>query len=491
MPGASICHDSPLPLSVERCTFVRRRHSAAGDSDFAHGPMPIFRPSPAETPIEGEVVPAAVMSESSPTWELELLLSGLVLFALFQLPDVLNSFFDHLEPQATASTLQVVFFVQLYAKAIVYALMVAFVLHLVSRAYWVGLVGLHSVYPGGVKWNETGAGPIATQVYRERLVSLPTVIAKTDNFCSVIFSVACLIVIMFLFSVLLSGVFFVISYGGLRLTGRSRGAANVFAALAVIFVVVSLGTAIVDKRFGARLAPGGRAHRIVRRMATFVYFAGVFGVTGPIFLTLTTNVGRKKMVALVYAALVAILVAASAERLSRSDRLSINGSDFYGYSQQHGVNANFYESQRPKDAVVPRTPSIQSDIIRDPYVRLFIPYVPPRDNEAVPRLCPGTKAIQKRGLQIGADPAVPDSLAIPVLRCLTAIHKVTLNGARLDSIDFNFYQQPESGVKGIVAYIPSDGLPRGRNVITVTQTPRFDVDAPKTPPSPWVIAFWR
>jgi hypothetical protein len=99
--------------------------------------------------------------------------------------------------------------------------------------------------------------------------------------------------------------------------------------------------------------------------------------------------------------------------------------------------------------------------------------------------------LQKRGLQIGADPPVPDSLAIPVLRCLTAIHNVTLNGARLDSIDFNFYQQPESGVKGIIAYIPAEGLPRGRNVLTVSQTPRFGDDAPKTPLAPWVIAFWR
>jgi len=453
--------------------------------------MPIFRPTPVETPIEGAVVPNPALNESSPTWELELLLSGLVLFALFQLPDVLNSFFDHLEPHATAGAYRLLFFVQLYAKAIVYALMVAFVLHLVSRAYWVGLVGLHSVYPGGVKWNETGAGPITTQVHRERLVSLPTVISKTDNFCSVIFSVACLIVIMFAFSVVLSGVFLVIAYGGLRMTGRTRGVSNVFSVFAAIFVLVAAGTAFVDKRYGARLAPGGRAQRVVRRLTTITYLAGILGVTGPILFTLTTNVGRKKMMAIVYVALIAILVAASAERLSRSDRLSLNGSDFYGYSQQHGVTPNFYESQRPKDVVVPRTPSIQSDIIRDPYVRLFIPYVPRWDNDAIPRVCPGTKVLQKRGLQIGAEPPVPDSLAIPVLRCLTAIHNVTLNGTRLDSIDFNFYQQPESGVKGIIAYIPAEGLPRGRNVLTVAQTPRFGDEAPKTPPAPWVIAFWR
>ena len=452
--------------------------------------MPIFRPTLAASPNDGD--PTAVpISESSPTWELELLLSGLVLFALFQLPGVLNSFFDHLEPHATDATLPVIFFVSLYATSIVYVLIAAFVVHLISRAYWVGLVGLHSVYPNGVKWSESGAGPIATQVYRERIVSLPTVIARTDNFCSVIFSIACLIVIMFAFSVLLSGLFLGVSYAGVRAAGRLRGVAPIFATLATILVVVSLGTTIIDKRFGAKLTPGGRAHRVVKALARFTYYAGILNVTGPIFLTLTTNIGRKKVTALIYVALFGVLVAAAAERLARRDRLSINSYDFYGVSQQHGIAAGLYENQRAKGDVFVRMPSIQSDIIRDPYVKLFIPYWPLRDNIAVAKLCPGTKVLQKRGFQIGADPAVADSLAVPALRCLASIHRVTLNGARLDSLDFDFYQQPESGIKGILAYIPADSLPRGRNVLTVAQTPRFDDDAPKTPPTPFVIPFWR
>lgn len=453
--------------------------------------MPIFRPAPPATPGTDEPVSSPILSESSPTWELELLLSGLVLFALFQLPAFLGGFFDHIEPHATEATFPVVFFVHLYANAIVYVLMAAFVVHLISRAYWVGLVGLHSVYPNGVKWSESGAGPISTQVFRERLVSLPTVIAKTDNFCSVIFSVACLIVIMFLFSVALSGLFVAISYGAVRALGYARGIGSIFYVFAIVLVVVSLGTSLVDKRFGARLAPGSRTYRAVRGLARFTYYAGVLGVTGPIFLTLTTNVGRKKMTALIYVALFGVLVAAAAERLGRSDRLSINSYDYFGASRQHGVVAGFYESQRPKGEIFARTPSVQSDIIRDPYVKLFVPYSPMRDNAAVAKTCPGTRVLQARGLQLGADKPVPDSLAVPALRCLTAIHAVTLNGARLDSIDFQFYQQPETGIRGILAYIPADGLPRGRNVITVTPTPRFGDDAPKTPPPPWVIPFWR
>lgn len=453
--------------------------------------MPIFRPTPTETSNAGEAAGVPILSESSPTWELELLISGLVLFALFQLPEILTTFFDRVEPHATENTLPVVFFVHLYASAIVYALIVAFVVHLISRAYWVGIVGLHSVYPNGVKWNKSGAGPIATQVYRERIVSLPTVIAKTDNFCSVIFSVACLIVIMFGFSVLLSGLFLGISYAGVRATGRVRGVTPIFLYLATAIVIVSVGTAFVDKRFGAKLTPGSRGYRLVRAFARFTYYAGVLNVTGPIFLTLTTNVGRKKMMAVVYVALFGVLVAASAERLAHFNRLSINSYDYFGLSDQHGVSAAFYQSQRPKDAAFARLPSIQSDIIRDPFVKLFIPYSPVLDNEAVAKTCPGTKVLQKRGLQIGADAPVADSLALPVLRCLTAMHRVTLNGARVDSVDFNFYEQPESGIKGILAYIPADALPRGRNVITVARSPRFGDDAPKTPPQPWVIPFWR
>jgi hypothetical protein len=453
--------------------------------------MPIFRPTPSERPNDGDAATVPVLSESSPTWELELLLSGLVLFALFQLPDVLNDFFDHVEPHATAATFSVAFFVHLYATAIVYALMVAFVVHLISRAYWVGLVGLHSVYPNGVRWNESGAGPIATQVYRDRIVSLPTVISKTDNFCSVIFSVACLIVIMFLFSVFLSGLFIAVSYGGLRAFGRVRGIGPIFFFLATALVVVSLGTAFVDKRFGAKMKPDSRAYRTIKALARFTFYAGVLNVTGPIFLTLTTNVGRKKMTAVVYVALFGVLVAASAERLARNDRLSINTYDYFGMSAQHGVVAGFYESQRPKGVLFARSPSIQSDIIRDPYVKLFIPYTPLRDNEAVAKTCPGTKILQTRGLQVGADPLIPDSLAVPVLRCLTAMHKVTLNGAPLDSIAFDFYEHPETGIKGILAYIPAETLPRGRNVITVAQSPRFGDDAPKKPLQPWVIPFWR
>jgi len=305
----------------------------------------------------------------------------------------------------------------------------------------------------------------------------------------VIFSFAFLLVLLFAFTIVLSGVFGLVAYGLARLFEGGRNTRHYFYALLGLFTAVPLLTTLVDRRWGARLAPNGRASRVVAAAARYGYRASFLNVTGPVFLTLLTNIGRRRVMLNFYAALFGTLLVVAADRLSSADRLSVNSYDFFGTSEAHGVNYRFYESQRG-DAILPRIPSIQSDVIRDPYVKLFIPYSPSRHNAVMAQRCPKLHVLQQRGLQIGADPPVPDSLAIPVLECLSNLHEVTLNGVRLRDPDFRFYEHPRTGLKGIIAYIPADSLPRGRNVITVKPVPRAD-DKPATPPRPWVIPFWK
>jgi hypothetical protein len=122
-------------------------------------------------------------------------------------------------------------------------------------------------------------------------------------------------------------------------------------------------------------------------------------------------------------------------------------------------------------------------------VKLFIPYVPRRHNPMVAKTCPTLRPIQGRGLQVGADTRVPDSLAIPVLQCLAQIHAVTVDGAQRPDLQFRFYEHPTTGIKGIITYIPADSLARGQHMITVRPVPSLDGNA--STPAPWVIPFWR
>jgi hypothetical protein len=88
----------------------------------------------------------------SPPWEPELLISGAVIFALFQLPSAIDAMYERASPHMTRTSGIALLFGYWYGKAIVYALIGSFIVHLVSRDYWVGLVGLNSVYPHGARW---------------------------------------------------------------------------------------------------------------------------------------------------------------------------------------------------------------------------------------------------------------------------------------------------------------------------------------------------
>src|SRR5688500_6169378 len=71
------------------------------------------------------------------TWELELLISGAVVFALLQFPSALDRWFWRVDPHLVGAAEESAFFVYFYSKLIVYTLVATFVVHLCSRAYWV------------------------------------------------------------------------------------------------------------------------------------------------------------------------------------------------------------------------------------------------------------------------------------------------------------------------------------------------------------------
>jgi hypothetical protein len=434
---------------------------------------------------------------TSPTWELELFLSGAFVFATFQLPGVIEAVFRRLEPHASDTGATVLFTVALYGKAIAFTLIATFMIHLIARAHWVALLGVHSVFPKGIRWNEMKVGPIAKDLYRSKIPDLGRAIAKLDNFCSVVFSAGLLIVIVFVYSTLLGGTVSGLAYLIAHAVNHGRGMKEFFFALMFLFVLIPVTSGLIDKKYGERMSPDSRGYRVVRGMLRFAFAINLTRVLGPMMWTLMSNVGRKRSMVFLYLAIVGLIVLAAADRLMQADRLSINSYDFFGASRDHGMRYQYYENQREEGESYSRIPSIQSDIIRDPYVKLFIPFSPPRHNAAVARTCPTLKPLQDRGVSLGADPFLDDSLVVPVLACLARLHAVTLDGAAQPSAQFAFYEHPGTGLKGMIAYIPIDSLARGRHVISLMPVPPAELptDSTKLANASWkkpmVIPFWR
>lgn len=446
------------------------------------------------SPYDKELKEAGQLT--SPTWELELFLSGALVFATLQLPNVVDHFFAGLEPHLAGTTRGAVLQVSIYAKAIAYTLLITFTVHLIGRAQWVALMGLQSVFPAGVRWDEMKMGPISRELYEARTPTLSRAIAKLDNFCSIVFSVGMLFVVLFLYSATLVGT--VGGLGWLLARGLTRGqhVEWFFFGLIVWFLIIPVAGSLLDKRLGVRLVPGTRGYGIVRGLIRLTYAMNVTRVVGPMMWTVMSNVGRRKTVVAMYVGLMGIICLSAVDIMVRRGALGLNNYEYFGQSAAHGVSSAYYENQRPDNASS-RAPMIQSDIVRDPYVRLFIPYSPSRHNAWLARACPGLEPLQTGSLQFGADKPVPDSLAVPALQCLAKVHDVKMDGAEIPGLDFAFSEHQATGLRGVVAYIAVDSLARGRHLLTVMPAPPAEL--PKDSAAlanaawkrPYVIPFWK
>ena len=122
------------------------------------------------------------------SWQAELLISGLALYGTLHLPKFVYWVADTL-----INFLPVDYYLAGYAIAFLYLFGISilttfFIIHFILRAYWVGLIGLNSIYPEGYKVEEG----FYSELFSKRMVEkLPTVresIKEIDKACSGMFS---------------------------------------------------------------------------------------------------------------------------------------------------------------------------------------------------------------------------------------------------------------------------------------------------------------
>jgi hypothetical protein len=196
-----------------------------------------------------------VPRDTTPTFELEMLVSGAVLFGLLQLAPVLRDLGERVEPHYGLLGIIAGAVVNLLAMASVYALTGCFMLHLLLRGWWVAMVGVHSVFPRGPRWERMKeTGPITRGIYRARLRPLPHFITRTDNAASLVFATGFVLAASALGG---AGVFVV---GGLSVWAASAAGVRrpelvlyaVIIPLSALFLLVPLADYALGARLGAR-----------------------------------------------------------------------------------------------------------------------------------------------------------------------------------------------------------------------------------------------
>jgi len=427
-------------------------------------------------------------------WELELLISGAVVFALFGVPGRLEDWFLSANTHISRSQYLPLFYAYFYLKLIAYSLIVSFCTNLTLRAYWVGLVGLNKVFPQGVRWKESKEGPISKELSRS-YPDLRKLIEGSDKTCSLVFSSSFIIVFLFLFSSLLVGAMTLVAWLTSAWILNDKHFQTIFFSLVMAVFLIPGIASLADKALSKKppeFWKGKWFYKIIRTVLSAFYWLTMRPLSASMQLTLSTNLKRSISVPLYLGTAFGLIGFFMVSTLvESSEKPPINDYLFFpDVAVQRSVDYRHYEDQQT-EGMIYRRPSIQSDVVSDPFVRLFIPYSP-RNNPLLAELCPGVEPIPQQALSLKrSDRNIkpPRKIVEAALGCLGKLHQVFLNGALIEP-EFDFHVRPDTRERGIVTYLSADGLPEGRNFLRIEQAQSEEDKGNEEPKTEYFIPFW-
>ena len=413
---------------------------------------------------------------TTPTWEVELLISGVAVFAMLQLPGWLDDRVFALLPRLGADWADPALMIYIYAKSATLILAMTFALHLLLRAHWIALVGMHSIYPEGIRWDRLRMGPIQRDLERRRALAPADAIERADNRATTVFAIGVMLATVLLW---VSVIVFATYLVGIRLDHALDlriDPASIFAGCAMLLLLPFVASSLLDRHFGHHFAPDGAPARALARIMSLYSRLGMGRWSGAMRLV-ASNEGERGLTlvtALVFA--VASVSAISSYKMLKDPEQAGDYAAFPAFADgSRTVDASHYDDQR--DAAHDRpTAYIQSATVVGPYVRLVVPYEPQRDSAAMP----GCRIPDGSG----------DDAHAARLDCLQSLHRVALDGKPLAALRYDAGSDPRTDRPALVAMIDVRELPRGRHELQVARPPKSG-GKDRDKPGFVRIPFWR
>lgn len=397
------------------------------------------------------------------SWQAELLISGLALYGTLQLPVFVYWLTDTLINLFPSN-----YYLAGYAISFLYLFGIAmlttfFIIHFVLRAYWVGLIGLNSVYPDGYKIENNIYSSIYSKLLADKLPKIKDSIKDIDNMCSSMFSGAFAFLLMYgmmsiSFSVILA----------IYMLTKDFIPFPVWVALGAIFTIIMLVVTI----FGT-MGKSEKFRNNEKLQKNFFRMSYLFGIIAtpfvykPINQILFTTSSNSKSVSSNFKVAVPFFLIAmflSTYHIEKSNigYMILKGNGENINLHENTVYPNHYLDQYEVDQNI-FVPVIDSDIVEGPFVKLFVPIL---KNESFlqEEICgehEKDKSLDKDAQSIRRNQFRLD--------CYKKYISINVNGVSYPA-DFMKHRNPQGDRNGVLCYIPSSIFALGKNKIGVEKT---------------------
>ena len=428
---------------------------------------------------------------ASQSWNLELVISGAALYATLSLPELLDSALNYYRYNLMLNNdyfhdilpIQVIGL----SKGACYVLFAAFLVNFIMRAFWVGLVGLLAVYPDGIKYDQIyNLSKYAQKEYARRMGRLSDYAIRLDQRCNVIFALAFMLTITllgvaFLYCILVVSVTLIqwllspTAYATFE-----RIATPILLGFFVVYMIMMLVMNLPKFRDNPRLAPAS----FKLTQASSLMFLGLYRPAVYILFTFYSQIPKailqRRLLTFTLFFTGVLIVSMVIEITQHSGAVSaFDGRSFITFRDPgRTADANSFDNLRPASELIKKA-SIQSDVIREPYIRLFIAYPKMLDAE-----------LNKRFIE----PAWSDTLtkeekrkerASWYLQTFAKYFQVAMNDSVYQQPEYLFTQRPDNDQRGLTTVLPAENLPVGKNVLKITVP-----DSANKPKMYYQIPFW-
>ena len=392
------------------------------------------------------------------SWQAELLISGLALFGSLQLPKFVYALSDMLVDHLPYEQYSIGYILSYVCLLGVSILSSFFVIHLVLRAYWVGLIGLNSVFPDGYQIENELYSEHFTRRYIEKLPSVLTSIREIDEHCSTIFSSAFAFLMMYS-SFAIIGIPYLFLYNYLVEFVPEWILLLPVGFFALVFVVVFIFSILnsIPKVKSNRTAQ----EIYVRSSLIFNYFNLLAVPTNQILMTSMTHWKKGKSSLLIPFFFLLMATVWTLEGLSESNiqTLASGQRDSGSFFREEMAYPHFYEKNNIDTRSI-TNPVIPDEEISGKFMRLFIPIL---KNEST--LQDGFCATFEEDNNLtDAQNAAAEARA--QLDCYVSYHRILVNDS-VYNVEFTRHKHPRGNELGLLGYLPTKDFKLGKNNLRI------------------------
>ncbi|MEQ9404601.1 MAG: hypothetical protein RIM99_13500 [Cyclobacteriaceae bacterium] len=395
------------------------------------------------------------------SWEPEILLSGIVLYGMFKVPDLLDGFLAFFKLNIFGNSQDIDNLVALFKMGI-YWLISGLILHLICRGIWIGMVGLSYTFPKGIRLNKVNyKEPFSGKV--QNIPAYEQIVIRLEKISSALFSVSFMLFMSLIggylyFLILVIAPFTIaILYFEMGYSGPGFDAFQIWVMLVLTIGVLGLIDFVTlgyFRKFKWVAKLYWPLHRLVSSLTLSRFYR-------PVYYGMVTNFNKWAFFILLLAfAFISIAGAGTiANTLFPGDAYSrlTNWDNSQGYSSFSG----YYDDQ---NAEKPSTRAhIPSDIINGNVLRLFV-VANIRYEEMMEEHTPLDSLRE----------VYPDTLAVALKNMVvTEFLKVKLNDTFLDDLKWRFHYKTHTNQRGFLTYINIGALEEGTHELTISGPEKF------------------